>query len=277
MHTIDLNPQQITLTDTELHLVNYIYAHLDQIPFVSITHLAKDLSISTATLSRSVRRLGFSSFKGLKEIIAKESRISPAYKMEKALNESLEPYNHLFMEELQHLEDTMQHMNKTLLNEALTALHKAETLHIYGKGAAYGLAYILSFRFNRFKKNTRLMDTSGSSLFESLHLVKDKDLVVLFAFNKMPLESKLLLEHQKKVGYNTLVISDRLYFNQEQQGHIQLYVNRGDENNYHSMVTPMAMIDSLVVQYAKTYPSETLTALKELFKLKESYAKQLPR
>lgn len=181
------------------------------------------------------------------------------------------------MQELQHIEDTMKHMNEDLLSQALSALHNAETLHIYGKGAAHGLAYIMSFRFNRFKKPTRLMEASGSSLFESLHLIKDKDLLILFAFNKMPLESKLLLEHQSQVGYTTLVISDRLYFNQEQQSHIQLYVNRGDEGNYHSMVTPMAMIDTLVVEYAKAYPTETLTALKELFTLKENYAKQLPR
>lgn len=72
MNTLDLNPKQITLSDSELHLVNYIYAHLDKVPFMSITSLAQELSISSATLSRSVRRLGFSSFKDMKEVIAKK-------------------------------------------------------------------------------------------------------------------------------------------------------------------------------------------------------------
>jgi len=277
VNKINLNPQEVTLTKSELQLINYMYAHIDDMPFISITQLAKSLTISSATLSRGVRHLGFASFKDLKEWIAKENRISPAYKMEQALHHTPNRYNQLLIDEMQHMNETMKHMNEEAFAQALESISNAETLHLFGKGAAYGLAHLLAFRFNRFQKNTRIMESSGSSLFESLHLVKANDLILLFAFDKMPLEAQLLLEHQKKVGYTTLVITDRLYSNQTLQGHIQLYVCRGDKNSYHSMVAPMAMVDNLVVEYAKAYQPMTLTSLNELFSLKESYANQLPR
>lgn len=207
-----------------------------------------------------MRRLGFASFKDLKDVIATKNRISPAYKMAQSVHHPTERYSQLFTNEIEHLNETMKHLDVSQFTQALEMLHQVGTLHIFGKGAAFGLAHLLYFRFNRFKKNTRLMEASGSSLLESLNLVKANDDVVLFAFDQMPIEAQLILEHQKKVGFTTLVITDRLYNNQTLEGHNQLYVARGDKDTYHSMVTPMAMIDTLVVEYAKMYPDETIDA-----------------
>lgn len=277
MKSINLNPNQVELTKSELTLINYLYAHIEEIPFLSITELAKRLSLSSATLSRGVRHLGFDSFKDLKEFIVDKRRISPAAKMEQSLDANSHPHSKLISKEILHLQETLNHWDDTSFTKALAALHEAKMIHIFGKGASYGLAHIFSFRLNRFKKNTRIMESSGSQVFESLHLITPEDIIILFAFSKMPLEAKLIIEHQQKVGYQLLIITDRLYTNPSHQESIQLFVRRGDINNYHAMVTPMAMLDSLIVEYAKAYQPSTLQSLEDLFTLKETYAKQLPR
>lgn len=277
MQAIDLNPNQVTLTKSELTLINYLYIHIDEIPFISITELANRLSFSSATLSRGVRHLGFDSFKDLKDFIAEKYRISPSSKMVKVLEESALPQTKLISNEINHLTETVKHWDSAAFSQAVSAIQAAKVVYLYGKGASAGLASIFSFRLNRFKKHTHIMSPSGSQVFESLHLVNPSDLVILFAFDKMPLESQLIIEHQKKVGYKLLMITDRLYAHPSDQESIQLYVSRGDSHSYHSMVTPMAMLDSLVVEYAKVDQPTSLQALDNLFELKETYAKQVPR
>jgi DNA-binding MurR/RpiR family transcriptional regulator len=277
MQPIDLNPNQVPLTKSELTLINYLYIHIDEIPFISITELAKRLSISSPTLSRAVRHLGFASFKDLKDFIAERYRISPSIKMEKVLEHSALPHTQLIHSEIEHLEETLKHWDKDAFSQAILAIQNANRVYFYGKGASAGLASIFAFRLNRFRKNTHIMEPSGSQVFESLHLVTKEDLVILFAFEKMPLEAQLIIEHQKKVGYQLLMITDRLYTYPSHQQSIQLYVSRGDSHSYHSMVTPIAMLDSLVVEYAKAAQPSTLKALDNLFELKETYAKQVPR
>jgi DNA-binding MurR/RpiR family transcriptional regulator len=268
----------ISLTKSELTIIDYIYRNLSNIPFVSINQLAEELDISVATLSRFVRHLGFESFKDLKTSIAMADSISPATK----LNSTLSSYDSdsltgLLSKEIESLIQTQKNLSDKEVENAVIEITQSDTIFFFGKGASRSLCELFSFRLNRFLKKTVILHSSGSELFENLPSITTGDLVIIYGFHKMPVEAKVLLEYCKDKKIPTLLFTDRLYETPEYSGSTNLYVYRGEAKEYHSMTAPVAVIDSIIIKLAKKLEDTSLKNLDTLYQLKEKYKNVIPR
>ena len=67
---------------------------------------------------------------------------------------------------------------------------------------------------------------------------------------------------------------EKLYAEKEQQADIRLFVYRGEENEYHSMSAPAAVVDALVIALSAQMGTEAVENLDAVQKLKERYRKQ---
>ena len=102
-----------------------------------------------------------------------------------------------------------------------------------------------------------------------------EDLVVLFGFSKVTVEGSVILNHQKRAGYQTLLFTSRTYHDEKHRADINLFVYRGEENEYHSMTTPVAVVDALVLALSAQMGAAAVDRLEEIRKLKTEYGKQL--
>lgn len=102
-----------------------------------------------------------------------------------------------------------------------------------------------------------------------------EDLVVLFGFSKVTVEGSVILNHQKRAGYQTLLFTSRTYHDEKHRADINLFVYRGEENEYHSMTTPIAVVDALVLALSAHMGAAAVDRLEEIRKLKTEYGKQL--
>lgn len=112
-------------------------------------------------------------------------------------------------------------------------------------------------------------------MLEGLIPIRREDLVILFGFSKVSSEGRVILDYGKEAGFTTLLFTGRLYPEKEQQADIRLFVYRGDENEYHSMSTPAAVVDALVVALSAQMGAEAVENLEAVQKLKERYRKQI--
>lgn len=278
MSPFQFNTEGISLTKSEQKIIDHVYKHIPHIPFLSITELSKQLNISVATLSRFVNHLGYQNYKGLKNSIVAADTISPADKLNNTLNnDDFASFSGLLSKQITYLIKTQQNLSTQAVDLAVETIVKTDTIYIFGKGAASGLAKLLAFRLNRFSKKIFILPPSGSELFEQLANIRKGDLIILFGFNKMPVEAKILLAHRKEIGYSTLLFTDTLYCSEETTGDINLFVYRGEPEHYHSMVAPTALIDTLVLQIAKALKQESIESLNKLYQLKEKYGKKILR
>lgn len=85
----------------------------------------------------------------------------------------------------------------------------------------------------------------------------------------------MILDYGKEVGFTTLLFTGRLYPEIEQQADIRLFVYRSDENEYHSMSAPAAVVDALVIALSAQMGEEAVENLGAVQKLKERYRKQI--
>ena len=111
-------------------------------------------------------------------------------------------------------------------------------------------------------------------MLEGLIPIQREDLVLLFGFSKVSSEGRVILDYGKEIGFITLLFTGRLYPEKEQQADIRLFVYRGEENEYHSMSAPAAVVDALVIALSAQMGAEAVENLDAVQKLKERYRKQ---
>ena len=129
-------------------------------------------------------------------------------------------------------------------------------------------------RLQRIGLDVHTIPAGGSEVLEGLIPIQREDLVLLFGFSKVSSEGRVILDYGKEIGFITLLFTGRLYPEKEQQADIRLFVYRGEENEYHSMSAPAAVVDALVIALSAQMGAEAVENLDAVQKLKERYRKQ---
>lgn len=83
------------------------------------------------------------------------------------------------------------------------------------------------------------------------------------------------MDYQKRAGYRTILFTSRAYQEEKNRGDINLYIYRGEENEYHSMSTPVAVVEALVLAVSAGMGVAAVDRLETIRKLKGEYGRQL--
>ena len=222
--------------------------------------------------------MGYPSYKELKTaIMSHESMLTPTQKLHETLAHSnTNSAKSLLQQQQDYIDKTIENLSESDVNLAVSMIRDTKVIHIFGKGASSGPADLLSFRLKCFQKRTIRIHSSGSELFEDLAGIQQGELIFIFAFHKISIEAKVVLDHAKKMGIPTILVTDRLYTEHDTRGDINLYVYRGGNSEYHSMTALVALIDSLVILIAKSLEEKSANAPADRNELRERYSKQIP-
>ena len=189
----------IHFTKTEKKLIEYIIASPQEFIRMSIGDIARRIGTSEPTVSRFARHCGYNDFKELKSTVLRHlsEENPPAGKLSFTLGSESASTPDGFLRRQQHcIEKTLEFLDLESLHKAADALLKAENIYIYAKGASVSMAELLRFRLNRFGRRVTLLPAGSSELFEYMNFFTDKDLVVLFGFQKTPKEAAVLLDYR---------------------------------------------------------------------------------
>ena len=263
-------------TKTEHRIAEYIAANTEAFLFMGIAQLSETLNISEATVSRFARHVGCSDFKDLKRLVMEQNAIQgPAAKLAGTLLEGEGDFISGWMRRQQEcLEKTLEGLDREEFRRAVEALAAARRVLIHGKNASGSLASLLLFRLRRLGIQVQLIPSGGSEIFEGLSQAKEGDLVVMFSFSKVSAEGRAILEYGKETGCRTLAFNSRRYAPEEERADINLYVYRGEEQEYHSAAAPSAVVDALAAALSQQLGADVGKRLERLQKLKKRFGAQ---
>lgn len=265
------------LTATEQVIIEYITSHRDEFLYMTIDQLSATLNISEATISRFARHMGCCDYKHLKRVVMEQTiQKGPAQKLENTLRTKSDDFLHYWIEQQQyHLKKTLELLDQGEFSRAVEAIQSAHRVFLYAKNASRAPAQLLEFRLRRIGVDVRRIPSGGSELLESLAPMRADDLVILFGFSKVSAEGRVILDYQKRIGYKTILFTSRAYHNEEHRADINLFVYRGEDNEYHSMSAPVAVADALVLALSAQMGTAAVDRLEAIQKLKLEYGKQL--
>ena len=198
----------------------------------------------------------------------------PAQKLKNTLQAKSDNLLHDWMEQQQYnLQKTLELLDEQEFSRAVHTLRTARKVFLYAKKrlpcacAAAGIPAPADW--NRYLPHSiGQVRTAGKPDADGAD-----DLVILFGFSKVSAEGRFILDYQKRAGYRTLLFTSRAYHDEKCRADINLFVYRGEEDEYHSMTAPIAVADALVLVLSAEMGPAAVERLEEIRKLKAEYAK----
>lgn len=123
---IDINILN-SLTLTELSVLRYLDANKKQVLEMSVQAVAEKNFVSTATIIRLSKKLGYSGFSELKFSIREE------FRQYAEVNESL-TYESIVDEHINNIINTKDLISKELIINVVNKMNRAKNIHFFGKG-----------------------------------------------------------------------------------------------------------------------------------------------
>ena len=271
--TITIPGREGKYTKSDEKILEFMESHTDEFLFMSIGEVAKRLEVSEATISRAARHLGYRDFKEMKnEIIEQKTGKGAAGKIAGTLLKTQGfDIGKWFAMQQECLRNTLENFDQQEFSRAVSQLQSARNIYIHGKNASASSAQLLFFRLRRLGYKVFMVPSGGSEVIEGIVHAGEGDLVIIFSYSKVSAEGKMILEYAKTAGYITMAFTSRLYAPQEQRADINLYVYRGEKEEFHSMSAPAAMIDALILALSEKDQGDTARNLLKIQKLKEKF------
>lgn len=267
------------LTPNEKTIADYISKSGATILTYTEVELAKELQISNATVSRFWRKIGFNNFKDFKNNYKETIGVSPANKLEHIMEQVDLTTIHAQMmtTSIKHLEITLGQYNEEDFQKAVQTMIGAKTIYIYSPGPSEGLGSLLNFRLSRFGLNVQVLPKSGHEIYESLIHFTSEDVLFMFGFVKLHPESRVLLEHAKKLSMASIVMTDCLVSDFNSHADHLLFASRGELWEFHSMIAPTFIIENIIIAVGKETSKKSLEKLEMLDTIRKAYKDLLPR
>lgn len=272
---LPLRPEK--LTSAENIIIEYIAGHSREFIFMTIGQLASVLNISEATISRFAKHMGCEDFKHLKQTVMEQTVMKgPARKLANTLLTSEDRLLENWIEKQRdNLRKTLEHTEEKQFKAAVKTVAAARRVFIYAKNASKSPAQLLEYRLRRIGIDVRMLPLGGSEMLEQLSCAEKGDAVIIFAFSKISAEAEVILENKKDAGYSTILFSGRIYRENGTGADINLYVCRGDEDEYHSMCAPIAAVEAIVIGVSDKMGARAVEKLDRIKNLKDKYGKKI--
>jgi DNA-binding MurR/RpiR family transcriptional regulator len=107
--------------------------------------------------------------------------------------------------------------------------------------------------------------------------MQQEDMVLLMSFTRLLPEAEVILDYAKEVNSKAVLVTDREDLLYGLATELSFYVSRGELGEFHSMVTPLLLMEQLVLAVGLLQKELALSKLERLAELRSKYADKLPR
>jgi len=163
-----------SLPKAERNVADYILENAERAPHRSVHEFAKAGSVSVASVSRFVRKLGFDGFKEFKLELARDTTVAVRSLYEAITPEDTEAEiaSKVFMGNIQSIEDTLKLVSVEDLSEAASAMCASGRLVFFGIGGSGNVARDGALRFSYLDFQAEAYVEPSQILLQSLRMRK---------------------------------------------------------------------------------------------------------
>ncbi|MFW5842519.1 MAG: MurR/RpiR family transcriptional regulator [Spirochaetota bacterium] len=250
-------------------IAEYLMQNRRNILLLTVEELAEEIGVSTATISRFARAVGYATLRDLRIALHDETTSSPSRKLQDRLNrlESANPIAAILRFERDNLSRTEERLTQSAFDRAVEFLDATQRLFVWADGPSVALIELLRFRLNRFGYSVFGIAASGNEMAEGLVNITTGDVVLVFSFLRANPGALHVVEFATRRGAHTVLCTDLLVAESVDRADTVLHVYRGAMSEFHSLVAPVAIVDALVLGIARRRPqirTSQLAALEEI-------------
>lgn len=262
------------LTKSEKRIANFLRKNQEESAFLSAGEIASRLDLSEATLVRFARSLGFGSYPAMRTVLQDNfrRRVTHSARLRGRLNDLRDGgdiFERLTATEIDFLTQALDSIKREELNKAVEILHEHDRVFVFGLGPSVSLVDLLELRLRRFGREVVPLTNSGREFLEYLTMMGEKDLLFVICFFDQNPALKLVIDYANKVGATIIMLTDTLEAILGDKVDVVLSAKRGPIGEFHSLVVPMTVINSLLLSLASMEQEKSMTLLDKLDNLRD--------
>ena len=259
----------------------YALDYPDRIALDSMRTTAKEIGVTSPTMVRLAKQLGFDGYEEFKagfqsELVATGfgSRADLLRNAEQASVGDPLPSKIMKVAETS-IQNTFSQLDMQSLSAAAEKMRNAPACYLVGSGSLYWLASVLKTTGSMALGNLRLVGIEISSPEEALGGITDKDVVICFGSNPCALRTIRAKEHAKRVGATVISFTDRPSSPLAVDADHAFCAETHSPHYYPSMVSLMAVVETLLATVVATGDGSELKRIETHEKLRKESAAYL--
>lgn len=209
----DMESRYPELTESQKKVAQFIIHHYEQVVFYTLDELSAEIGVSTTTVIRFARSLGYT---GYSDLLA---HIQQIVKMKMNLPERLDQFNtniapdSLLNLSFQHDIDNITLTRNSLDPNKLALFSKelidAKTIYILGLRSSFSIAFYCAAVLGQIRENVRLIRSEGDLAPEEVLSAKSGEICLVFSFSRYTQRTIDIASWMHKQGVKILAVSDQ--------------------------------------------------------------------
>lgn len=196
------------LSPQEQRVAGFINDHFDDLMGYNSAELARLSGASKATVSRLFKRLGYASFRAMRDELRslRHSGIPLADSRDAVQGNTLLARH--YKQEMANLTRWVNELHAQGFSEAIQALANSQRIGIIGLRNSYPIALHLRQQLLQVRGNITLLPQPGQTLAEELVDLTERDCAVVIAFRRRPRLLRGILTQLRQRAVPVLLISE---------------------------------------------------------------------
>ncbi|MGE5224747.1 MAG: MurR/RpiR family transcriptional regulator, partial [Omnitrophica WOR_2 bacterium] len=232
------------------------------------------LGLSEATMVRFARTLGFSSYPAMRAVLqdAFRRRVTHSARLRGRLDDMREGgdiFEKVTVTEIDYLTLALQTVDRQALHRTVSYLTERQRIFVFGPGPSISLVHLLNIRLTRFGKQIIPITMTGREALEPLLLMTDQDLLFAIAFFDINPTLQIVLDCAVENKCPVVLLTDTLGSIIGDKADVVLAAKRGPVSAFHSLVVPMTIINTLLLEIADQNLDTVTSKLDRLDQLRD--------
>jgi DNA-binding MurR/RpiR family transcriptional regulator len=262
------------LTKSEKRIADYLRKNQEEAAFLAAGEIADRLELSEATMVRFARTLGFDSYPAMRLVLQENfrRRVTHSARLRSRLDDLREGgdiFEKITVSEIDYLTQALLTVDRDALNQAVALLTKCEHLYVFGTGPSVSLVHLLNLRLTRFGKHVIPITVTGREAVEPLLLITERDALFAISFFDLNPTLQVVMEQANDKRCPIILLTDTLGSIIGEKAEVVLAAKRGPVSAFHSLVVPMTIINTLLLEIANQNQEAVISNLDNLDQLRE--------
>ena len=189
------------------------------------------------------------------------------------LREAGDIFERLVVSEIDYMTLALETVDRQALRQAVDLLRSRNRVFVFGVGPSVSLVDLMEIRLGRFGKQVIPLTTAGREILEPLLLMTEQDLMVVICFFDISAALQLVLDYAKEVHCPVIMLTDTLGSIIGDKADVVLAARRGPMAEFHSLVVPMTIINTLLLAVANEDREQVMINLDKLDQMRERLKK----
>jgi len=264
------------LTKSEKQIANYLRKNQEESAFLSAAELADRLGLSEATIVRFARTIGFDSYPGMRELlqINFRRRVTHSTRLQSRLEDLLDGgdiLERMIASEIDYLSQALETVDRVAFHKAVDLMKSHKRIFVFGLGPSVSLVELMEIRLRRVGIDVVPLTTTGREILEPMLRMNDQDLLFTICFFDISPSLELVLNYANEIGSKVVMLTDTLGSIVGDKADVVLTARRGPVSGFHSLVVPMTIINTLLLELAQEDQEHAVANLDKLDELRERF------